>query len=394
MRLPVKTLEARRLRKLVGSSVVMMAVAFGGVAAGCGSDDDSGESTASGANETSSVVSDAKERVDAAMAPVTEWAGPTEGPKAASGKKILVINCGDAAEGCKRPVTGAREAAKTLGWEVTVVDSLGDPTKASDILGRAESMDVDGVILEAFPDAAVQAGLEKTKAAGIPVISVQGNLEVGPFDGAVTWDYAKVGELMADWIIADSDGEADILVMDDPQFQTMAVGVPAGMKVLETCDGCEVTKTVHTTVATLTTRVEGQAAGALRSAPAGQPYYVWSGYDALTSFIILGARSAGRTPEDTPMVSWGGNKENLNEIHDNGFQRATVAIAYEQLGWAAMDALVRVFADEEPVADAGIPMRFLTAENITPEMLSDGWSGDVDYAAKYTELWETGSTSK
>jgi ribose transport system substrate-binding protein len=52
---------------------------------------------------------------------------PTSAPKPQPGKKVWVLLCSQAAEGCQVPAAGAAEAGKMIGWKMTVFDGKGDP---------------------------------------------------------------------------------------------------------------------------------------------------------------------------------------------------------------------------------------------------------------------------
>ena len=70
----------------------------------------------------------------AATARVDKWDGPTTGPKAAKGKKIVFV-AGDLKNGGILGASeGVKEAAGSLGWTVTVIDGQGS------VSGRTAAM--------------------------------------------------------------------------------------------------------------------------------------------------------------------------------------------------------------------------------------------------------------
>lgn len=386
----------KRTGAVLAALVLAVAVAACGGDSGSGTSDGStAASTNTGSGGGDAVVAEAEAAVAAGTKPIAEFPGPLEGPVAEAGRTILYVNCNDAAEGCKRTRIGVEEAGEALGWKVVTMDSLGNPATASDMIGRAKSVGAEGVVVEAFPAAAVQKGLEKAQRDGIFVVSAQANTEPEGYDATAVWDYREMGELEGAWIVADSGGEAKIIRFSDSSFEAVTMDGEGLESVLSKCPGCEITETVQTSVATIATKAEGQCASAF-TGHANETLYVSGGYDALVNpFCVNGARSAGADPEKLIFASWSGNKLNLKEIYDgNGYQRADVATPTEWAGWQAVDQLNRLFNDVEPHPQPSIPVRLLTKEQITPEMLKAGWQGDVDFRQKFTELWKTGKTTK
>jgi ribose transport system substrate-binding protein len=84
-------------------------------------------------------------------------------------------------------------------------------------------------------------------------------------------------------------------------------------------------------------------------------------------------------------MSFDGNKENLAAIAQDKLQAADIGYPLEWAGWASMDQLNRHFNDEELVEDHGIAFKLLTKENLPPD--GAAFTGDLDYEAKYRELW-------
>jgi ribose transport system substrate-binding protein len=62
------------------------------------------------------IVAKAKEFVQKATAPASEWTGPTDGPKAVPNKLIVYISVDQRNGGAKGVGDGISEAAKVIGW--------------------------------------------------------------------------------------------------------------------------------------------------------------------------------------------------------------------------------------------------------------------------------------
>src|ERR1700760_4193718 len=69
------------------------------------------------ADDDAAYIEKAKAYLQNVAAPVTKWDGPTSGPKAPQGKKLIVMVVTDARNGgAQGAADGAVEAAKALGW--------------------------------------------------------------------------------------------------------------------------------------------------------------------------------------------------------------------------------------------------------------------------------------
>ena len=67
----------------------------------------------------------AKAYIAKVTAPVTEWDGPTTGPKAQGKKLIVYVSTDQRNGGAQGAGDGAAEAAKVLGWDVRILDGQG-----------------------------------------------------------------------------------------------------------------------------------------------------------------------------------------------------------------------------------------------------------------------------
>src|ERR1700742_12766 len=151
----------------------------------CGSDDgpDTGPAApAEGDNaaETTSAggtaLADAKQSVEDAKQPLTEWTGPDASPTPAKGKTVHVISCSPDTEGCQRDVDGAIEAGKALGWNMKKVQTNGTPEEFVNSMNEAMDSGTDGIIAASFPVAAIGSALKRAEQEGVPVITmISGN---------------------------------------------------------------------------------------------------------------------------------------------------------------------------------------------------------------------------
>lgn len=359
-------------------------------ACGSSSDDSSGSSGAGDA-----AVTAAKAAVVEAQAPVKEWTGPTSSPAPAKGKHVYVINCGPP-EGCQRLDGAAMEAIKAIGWQGTLLKSNGSVTEYSASVRQAVDRGADGIILDSVPPTVIAQSVEAAKAAGIPVVSnVSGatppasssNFKGGLFT-EVDADNAAAGKLAADWVIADTEGDADVGSFFTPDFPVLEKRIAAFKAEMAKCGGCKVYSPVSVPVTEWESEGPGAVAQFLRANP--EVNYFFSTADAPVPFEAQGIATAGKNGE-VSIVSTEGNAPNIQMIREGGPEVATAASPLEWDAWASVDQMNRAFSNQPPAKEweptgGGIPIKLITKSNLPPET----WSGDLDYQAEFEKLWGVG----
>ena len=322
------------------------------------------------------------DRLHAASARQTTWPGPDSPVVAPAGKKIVAITCGSQGYGCVQGAQGVKDAGAKLGWDVTVVDGKGDPSVWNAALTQAASDGADGIVLSAVNPALVSDGLRQAKAAGIPVIE----LFIPKLDGAptvdayVSTDHRAGGQALADWVIGTSGGRAHVLVLSEPAFPEL-VQRNQGFtdEISKECPACKVAETVQFSIGTMAQDLPGQVSTALQADPTIN--YVLAPFDSSGTFASQGIRQSGRA--DVALVSGEGDPDGLQRVRA-GEQGVDLATVPAWAGWAAVDHLARIF-DAKPASDYLIPQRLIARDNMPTT--SGDWAGDLDYAAKYSQLW-------
>jgi ABC-type sugar transport system substrate-binding protein len=99
------------------------------------------------------------------------WPGPTVPAKAPKDIKVGVVACEAQFRGCYAPALAAAEAAKALGWTVTVYDGASAQEKQNNGILDALSSGANLVLTAALDPELIQLGLSKAKEAGVAVVS-------------------------------------------------------------------------------------------------------------------------------------------------------------------------------------------------------------------------------
>ena len=298
-------------------------------AAGCSSGGDSGTaaetkapssgSSASAGGDSSPAVDEAKKIVAEWSAANSEWQGPTSAPAPKPGMRVALITCDQNAEGCARPARAQEVAAKLIGWKTTLFDGQGNPAKQLQAINAAIDAKFDAIVLDLVDTRVTQEGIQRAIKAGIPMVSVA-NLSNEPSSiPDVSHDWVYAGELAAYYMIAQSEGKVNALVLLDNEFEVVKNGEYKGiMSVLEDktkCPECKVT-VKEFQIANLETQPGNHAVAALQQDPSIN--WVWC-FDACMARAATQVLASGISTE-AKGIGMNANAQNLQLIRDDQFQ--------------------------------------------------------------------------
>lgn len=328
-------------------------------------------------------VSKYREIAETAMAPVTEWPGPVDGPAAQKGMKVMWVSGGLASEGFKAPADAAVEAAEVLSWDLNVVDGQFNPQVYNRLIQEAVDQEYDAIVLNGITVEAVAESVKRAREAGIVVGSWDGGNTASEEGVSFEVEYPvyEQGVALASYLIWQVGGDAHGYFAEAPEYNIIMGWVAGARDTFEDCATCTVVRTDQFTAADHDTRLPSMVTSALRSSPDVNVFI--GGYDAALYATIPAMRSAGF--EDVLIGSFNANQRMAQFIRD-GEANASVAEPFAWGAWAAFDNLNRIFAGGEPV-DQGIPFRLITSENIGDIEPNSNWDGDIDFKAHFMKIW-------
>jgi len=312
---------------------------------------------------------------------------PTEGPKIVTGKKIAVIPCSMAAEGCARPANGAVHAAEVAGWTADILDPGGDPSKMAALIDQAVATGYDAIVLTAIDVQSVQASVKKAIDADVLV----GNFAASDAEPALLTtnvplfpeDFFNAGYAMGAKIFLDQGKDMKVAMLTGTEFGSIRERLAGTKAFIDDCKaaggGCEVVAEENFLVTDLVKSLPGQTAAMVRSHPDANA--LWFGYDAGANFGIQGLEEA-KLKIDT--YGFDANVANLQRIADGRGQIATAGSAMAWIGFGIIDNFNRVWAGEK-VIDQGMKFKLLVADNLPAD--GGAWDGDVDVESNYKTIW-------
>lgn len=363
--------------------------------AGCGSSSDSSSSsTPSGGSETSeteasgsgSVVEEAEAAVAEAEKKVTGGV-PKSSPPVAKGKTVVLIPCAAAAEGCSQPMEGAAEAAKVLGWSSRTIDGKGTPADEAAAIEQAIALKPDAIIIHAIDPATVKGAVNDAKAAGIPVIaSSVPQSDLVDFSTSPTKDaWVKTGEDAANFLIAETDGKAKYIQLENEEFGVVKERTEGFEAVMSKCEECEQIAASSFTFADMASKLPQLTQQLLQANPDADSIVV--PFDAAVPFVLQGEQAVSK---DLLVTGGDATSEGLQCIREECGLSATGAVPVTWIGWTDIDAANRIFNNEDPdPASVGLPTKLIVPDNVQEE--EGTWNGDVDFPTAYEELWKSGS---
>lgn len=363
------------------------------VLAACGQGPAGGGGTASGSGpqgEYAAMLQTAREMVPA------KFSGPTKPSKAPPGIKIATVTCYSILEGCVIPAKGVEKAANAIGWQARTFDGGGTPTTQNTQILNAVSWGAKVIVLIAITPSAVQSGLQAAERSGALIVSGSSGLSspnttLQPQPGQV-WpafdvspDYKSLGEHLAQWIIADSEGKANIAIYGDKEFDSINAQESGIVPALKQCAGCKSSDVMYFTANQIASSLGPQTVSYVRSHP--DVTYMYSPFDPPAAAQVQALKTAG-LGRNVKIVSALGNAQNLQYIRDGNVQAADAAYDNTYMGFAIVDQSIRLLNKQplvEPLGE-GLPFQVLDKSNLPAG--NESWTAPYDYQSKFLQLWK------
>ncbi len=371
-------------------------------AASSGGSDSSASSGGGSGTTPASVIAAAQAAVNAAYGTGYDGSPPTTGPRAVTGKSVWYISCGQQAASCAEQATNFEEAAKILGWHVTLCDSKLDSTIEAACVQQAVAARTDGIAINSFDCDKGKAVLQQAKDEHIPVINWNGQdcgpagsaqslftagvkFKVGsnpPSESNITW-FTIWGKLMADYAIAKLDGKGTVIFFHETTYTSLIATTNAYDAEMAKAPGIKVVS-----VPFEITQIPNETTPLIKSALLANPHAsaVQTEIDSLIPLGMAAAIKAGPNPHIT-VFGAEGTQANIDLIRE-GVQTDSVVRLDDQSTWAQADELNRIFAGVNPadLPAEGSGFQIVDKQHNLPPA-GTLYQAPVDYQAIYTKIW-------
>ncbi|MGH3266277.1 MAG: sugar ABC transporter substrate-binding protein, partial [Trebonia sp.] len=270
------------------------------------------------------------------------------------------------------------------------------PTVAAQCIKQAVADKSAGIITDSLPYAMAENAYAAAVAARMPIVvsDVLDPMPAGWSKDLVATDNGQgVGSaLMADAIIADSDGKANVLFADTTTNSTTKDAADAVLSEFATyCPGCKVT-TVNWSPAQVQ-QIPTAVSVALNTDRSID--YVFASYDQPAGpAVVQGMQLSGRQGK-LKLVGYGAVVAAMEQIAD-GTRLADVAVDPAIVAWNNTDRLLRLMTGEPvPAASAyDVPRRVFDKSNIgsvdgksVAAYESGSWFSNGSFRTTYAKLW-------
>jgi ribose transport system substrate-binding protein len=350
-------------------------------------------SPAAGATPTGDAVAMAKQRVEQATAHVTTWDGPTTGPSAQAGKSIVYVSTDQRNGGAAGVGKGVEEAAKAIGWKLTTIDGQGTVTGQSAALSQAIALKPDGIVLGGVDGTAMKTLVAQAADQGIEVVGWHAAAAPGPQPDLhlftnIQSNPVDTATITADYVIAQTDGQAQVAILTDSQYQIAIEKSTAMRDEIERCPGCAVLSYDDTPLAEVSTRMAPLTTSYLQRF-GDKLNWILGINDLYFDFAVPALTAAGIPPSGPPQfVSAGdGSVSAYERVRAGQYQAATIPEPLNLHGWQAVDELNRAFAGND-ASGYVTPVHLVTKENIEfdggPQNVFDPDNG---YRDAYKKIW-------
>lgn len=287
------------------------------------------------------------------------------------------------------------EALETVGADLQICDGGANPSQISGCIDQAVGASAAAIITDNVPYGMAANALDGARAAGIPVLIANQLVDPAfPADDSLAYVEGPATEMItsvADWIIADSDGKATVVlqkVTDNPS--TIAWADAAEQELDERCPDCTVI--VNEVSASNFPLIPSSTSSALLANPDAR--YVLAEFEHFVQPTLGGVQQSPNAAQ-IKIVSSAATLTGLQMLADGGPLHADAGQNFAYQGWATADALFRLAAGQE-IPEYDYSFRLFTQDNIGDLDLSDegqasgSWYGPTDFADDFAALWARG----
>jgi ribose transport system substrate-binding protein len=351
--------------------------------------------TASATASTAAGVAYAQAQIQAAMAapaaPVPSTA--ISGLSSLRGKTIYYVPISSDVPAFAITAAAMKTALASVGVNLEVCSGNFNPSQFAACFSQAIGAGAAAIVSDAIPYQITASLIEKASAKGIGVVVTDQTPLPGRPEGkniAYIPGNNNQYQLTQDWIIANSNGNADVLELEatDSPTSLAATADFAIPELQKYCPSCK------ETLLKFTSSNEQDLPSLISAALLKDPNinYISPQYDQYVSFVIQGIQDA----QATGRVKMAASAAALSGLQDVNTPSSTVKaeVADNQVynGWIDADEAMRMALGQAAVSYS-IPVRLFTSANISgiqlnnAGMASGSWFGSTSYEQQFKTLW-------
>ena len=336
----------------------------------------------------------------AAAIPAFIAPGPAFDSSKIKGKKMFSIPVSMANPFTANIQVGMQGGAKVIGLDYTTFSNQGQPSQWVQGMGQAITQKVDIIDLQGGTDprllgpqlaAARKAGI-KLQTSHLYDVSQPAPASL---DLSVPAEYTVAARLEVDWIILQTKGKANVVVVTSNEILPTGAIVPAIKDEFKKVCGsaCKVTF-LNAPVTEWATKITPGIQAAMVKDPTIN--YILPIYDSMSQFVVPAITAAGKTGK-VFIATYNGTPFVMDLLKQGTVVKMEVGENLDWMGWAYVDAAARLLAGltlPKPPNhfNEHTALRVFTAANISEAMGKDGKAalstgyGNA-YIAGYKKIW-------
>ena len=256
---------------------------------------------------------------------------------------------------------GLKEGTAEKGWDYVSVSFDGDSAKA---VTAIENMVISGcdAILAMVSDTSCDDALREAQAEGVKIIECGVQTEV--YDACLNSDQYAIGEMISDmageWINAEKDGKANIVVyttLQDQDMQNRGQGIQD--RIVELCPEVNILEVVD-----IGKDIVGSGTSTTETMMQKYPDMdvIITYGDAAAVESVEAVKAGGYDPETFGIFSCDGTNAAMKYIKNGQFQRGT--LMFDPIAPAVIDLSQRLFDGETFTEAIPFPINPITAANV------------------------------
>ncbi|HUH86601.1 MAG TPA: substrate-binding domain-containing protein, partial [Pusillimonas sp.] len=221
-----------------------------------------------------------------------------------------------------------------------------------------------------------------------PMVGVPGQGSDPNTFGNVAPDAYLAGQLSAAAAIVNTNGNAQVVIMDTSEVSASPTIVKGMKDTLAKCSGCSIVQVTDTPLEQWSTALTGLAATIVRSHP--QVNYLLPIYSDMGIFAAAGIQQAGAAGR-VHIASFNGTPAAQALVKRGDIYAVNTAEDHDWIGWSVVDQAMRGMLGMEP-AHPVAPIRYVGTADLkdvdttSSRSLSLALFGD-DYQEGYLKLW-------
>lgn len=310
--------------------------------------------------------------------------------KCMTGKSIFSIPVSLSIPFAKSITDSMKALAKEVGFPLTVWENQGSPTQHIQGIERAAAQKATVIDLLGGTDPRVlgpQIDAARKAQSKVVTSHYSGLNQTLPknLDGNVPIDYDLGGKLLADWVIAKTNGKGNALVVVSRDgFSTAPLENGIVNEFKKNCPGCKY-KVVDVAIPDWATKIQNVVQSEINANPGLN--YVLPIYDSMSQFVVPAITLTGA--QDRVKVATFNGTPFVLDLIQKGQVEMDIGENLDWVAYGVLDSEMRIACGLKPVANPRIPFYIFDKTNAasagSPARSSAGY-GDA-YINGYHKLW-------